>query len=511
MEGLWAPNWTTDPAVWPFRTQLIPSDYQEGNLAQNWEFTDPSTLVVHLRQGVYWQNIAPANGRQFVASDVVYHYDRLLGLGDGFTKPGPYWNSTNFKTMISATANDKYTVTLKFSLTNPELIMDTWLAPGAIQCIECPEAVQQWGNLNDWHHAIGTGPYMMGDYVSGSSTTLVANPNYWGYDERYPQNKLPYISKITYIMIPDNATDLAALRTGKIDLMESQTFQTAQTMKQTNPSIVQISEPAYNALAIEPNVQNAPFNDVRVREAMQMALNLPAIASGYYGGSCSADPSSITSNSMTGWGLPYDQWPQELKDQYAFNKQEAKQLLADAGHPNGFTTTLIADITADSDLMQVVQSYFADVGITMNIQTMDDATFTSYVKTLHKNNALVARPASYLGKTNAPLSMLSSFYTAASPNLSLVSDPVWDAFYNNAAASTTTDKLKQILTQANEYAAEQHFNISLLQPNFSSFYWPWLHGFNAQFLAMASNNPQTVGFYGARYWIDLKLKQSMGY
>ena len=56
-----------------------------------------------------------------------------------------------------------------------------------------PEAVKQWGNLNDWHHAIGTGPFILTDFVAGSSATMVKNPNYWGYDERYPQNKLPYI------------------------------------------------------------------------------------------------------------------------------------------------------------------------------------------------------------------------------------------------------------------------------------------------------------------------------
>ena len=60
-------------------------------MAQSWEFTDPSTFVVHLRQGIHWQNIPPANGREFTAADVVFHYDRMFGLGDGFTKPSPYW------------------------------------------------------------------------------------------------------------------------------------------------------------------------------------------------------------------------------------------------------------------------------------------------------------------------------------------------------------------------------------------------------------------------------------
>jgi len=60
-------------------------------------------------------------------------------------------------------------------------------------CLENPDAVKQWGDVSDWHHAIGTGPFMLKDFVPSSSATLIKNPNYWGHDERHPQNKLPYI------------------------------------------------------------------------------------------------------------------------------------------------------------------------------------------------------------------------------------------------------------------------------------------------------------------------------
>ena len=141
--------------------------------------------------------------------------------------------------------------------------------------IECPEAVKQWGNLNDWHHAIGTGPFILTDFVSGSSATLVKNPNYWGYDERYPQNQLPYVDTLKFLIIPDNATALAAMRTGKIDVMDGMSLQDAQSMKKTNPEILQIPIPGTDATSIDPRNDKAPFNDIRVREAMQMAIDLP--------------------------------------------------------------------------------------------------------------------------------------------------------------------------------------------------------------------------------------------
>ena len=71
---------------------------------------------------------------------------------------------------------------------------------------------------------------------------------------------------------------------------------------------------------------------------------------------------------MTGWGCHINQWPQDLKDQYAYNPTAAKQLLAAAGYPNGFNTDVVADTAADLDLLQIVKSYFAAVGIDMDIQ-----------------------------------------------------------------------------------------------------------------------------------------------
>ena len=112
--------------------------------------------------------------------------------------------------------------------------------------VEEPEAVEKWGNLDDWHHAIGTGPFILKDFVSGISATLVKNPNYWGYDERYPQNKLPYIDTrqgiSSYLM---NAAALAALRAGKIDVIDHISAAQAQEMRKTNPEILQIAHSGF--------------------------------------------------------------------------------------------------------------------------------------------------------------------------------------------------------------------------------------------------------------------------
>jgi len=89
LERLFSDNWTIDPSVFNFVYSFV-QRILSGQLAKSYEFTDPGTLVIQLQQGVHWQNIPPLNGREFVAADVVYHYDRLWGMGDGFTTPSPF-------------------------------------------------------------------------------------------------------------------------------------------------------------------------------------------------------------------------------------------------------------------------------------------------------------------------------------------------------------------------------------------------------------------------------------
>ena len=462
MEELHSNDWTMNPAVYDYKATYRPSDYVKGFLAKDWEFTDPNTYVVHLRQGIHWQNIPPVNGREFTADDVVYHYGRLHGGGAGFTKPSPYWTTVSaWLDLISITADGNYTVVFKWKTPNPESITETLQSTSTGGCIEAREAVQQWGDLSDWHHAIGTGPFILKDFVGGSSATLVKNQNYWGYDERYPQNKLPYIDTLQFLIIADDATALAGLRTGKITVMDQISRQNAQSIQKTNPEILQVLVPYGGTGSIDPRIDAVPFKDIRVRKALQMAINLPEIAESYYGGTAAPYPAALTANSMTGMGWPYDQWPQSLKDEYAYNPTAAKQLLADAGY-SVFHTNVVAQTTSDKDLLLIVKSSFSAIGVDMSITTMDPPSWNAYVLVGRKYDQLASRPTGSLGLQYEPIRQLTKFQTGSMFNYSMVSDPVFDAFYTKAMAATSIDQVKQVLTDANKYVAQQHWAISLL-------------------------------------------------
>ena len=512
MERLVSDDWTLDPAVWDYKTPWHPAKYMKGQLAESWDFPEPGTHVIHLHKGVHWQNIPPACGREFVADDVVFHYNRLYALGGGFTTPSPFRAGISSKDIISVTAADKYTVVFKLKITKPESIMETLHGVGQEPCLENPDSVKKWGDMSDWHHAIGTGPFILKDYVPDSHATLIRNPDYWGYDERYPLNKLPYVEAIKFPIIPDAAEALDALRTGKIDIMGGVSAEVAREIKKTNPEIMQMPIPKPQALTVQPANDKPPFNDIRVRKAMQLAINLQAIATDYYHGTVDPYPSTTTSRDMKGWGFPYDIWPQELRDEYAYNPTLARKLLAEAGYPNGFKTNVVADIEWDMKLLPIVQSYFADIGINMEIRPMEHNPMLTYVE-IERKHELVWREYGPLGHNYSPMGAINRLNSNHEPNWLGIHDPVIDAFWPKALAANSEDDLKPIMKDVNERIARQHFVVCLLQPTSYTLYQPWLKGFNSQChsLWMGMGGPSRLSLYGARFWIDRKLKKSMGY
>ena len=511
MERLVADDWTLDPEIFDYKPLWHPSLYLKGQLAEGWEFTDPSTYVVHLRKGIHWQDISPAMGREFDADDVVFHFNRLYGLGGGFTKPSPFHEAVNaFQDLISVTASDRYTVIFKFKSSNPEFIMESLHEVNLGLNLENPDAVKKWGDVRDWRHAIGTGPYILKNFVPNSSASLIKNTNYWGYDERYPQNKLPYIDTIKYLMIPDDTTALSAMCMGKIDIIDCVSPVQAKAIRKTNPEILQILTPLPPTVSLDPRIDVAPFNDIRVRKAMQMAIDLPTIAKTYYQGLVESYPDTLTSRYMKGWGFPYEDWPQDLKDEYAYNPIETRKLLADAGYPKGFKTNVVADIAGDMDLLKIIKSYFAQVGIDMEIRPMETNDWTAFVMA-RKHDQLVHHPAGHLGHTSSPLRDLNRFQTGSANNYGMVSDPIFDALYAQAKAATNLDEVLRIFRDANEYVARQHIAISVLQPMAYSLCQPWVKGFNAQFGSTwgAAGGPGMLSFYLGRFWIDQNVKKSM--
>ena len=106
---------------------------------------------------------------------------------------------------------------------------------------------------------------------------------------------------------------------------------------------------------------------------------------------------------MTGWGFPWEEWPKDLQDEYSYNPKAARELLVQAGYSKGFKTNIVVDSDADLELIKIIKSYFAQVGIEMEIRITKPADWLDFVRRDHKHDQLAHRTGgSPLGHTSAP-------------------------------------------------------------------------------------------------------------
>jgi ABC-type oligopeptide transport system substrate-binding subunit len=149
----------------------------------------------------------------------------------------------------------------------------------------------------------------------------------------------------------------------------------------------------------------------------------------------------------------------------------------------------------------------------MEIRQMDPVSWTNFVRTGHKQDALAFRSSGSLGMSYQPFRQFIRYQTGYAANYELVADPAFDAFYPQALAATTVDQVKSTLTAADKYLTQQQWVVSLLNPSNFDVYQPWLKGYAGQSFAMAggSSGPMMIGYYASRYWIDQNLKKSLGH
>jgi peptide/nickel transport system substrate-binding protein len=235
-----------------------------------------------------------------------------------------------------------------------------------------------------------------------------------------------------------------------------------------------------------------------------LALDLPEIAKSYYQGLVAPYPAMVTSRIMKGWGFPYEEWPQDLKDEYAYNPIAAKKLLADAGYPHGIKINLAANGSADLKMLQIIKSYFSNIGIDLQIQVIEPDAWNDFTEKGQKADQLIYHAYGPFGHSFDAQRQIGRFRSM---------DAVTDALAVKANAEPDEAEMKQLLRDANERAARQHFAISTLEPQGYALCQPWFKGFSGQIHSVWMNGggPCMASFYLGRFWIDQKLKKSLGY
>ena len=515
-EKLGIPNWGTDRAEYNFVGTILPLFATKGQLAESWETPDDTTIVLNIRKGVHWHDKAPMNGRELTAQDIEYNFHRLLGnklTGTEFSdaEPSAITDIIASVSFESITATDKWTVV--FKLKEPHLGALKAILTGHHNFIMAREVVEQYGDVQDWRNVVGTGPFELTDYVEGSSLTYVKNPDYWGYDEKYPENRLPYVDEIRALISKEKATTLALMRSGKADYIgyvgDSQlsTVDAAVSLQRTNPemNLWPFSYRSENALTF--NTQKSPWNDVRVRRAIQMAIDLETINQTYHQGWADTTPTGHTGKSVIEYITPFDEWPEELKQYYRYDPEGAETLLDEAGYPRGadgvrFQTVYEHYNLFDLDYYQIVMEYLRAIGIGVEVKVVERTPYIAIILE-HRMQGLTS------GSHNVDwccVGPIGQAYSKAGWNPPNVQDPVFDAIYEAAVAATTIEDQKRLVKEADMYIIEKHWWIGGPRVPLFSVTQPWVIGYNGEIDGNVDRHQHV-----ARLWIDSELKKEMGY
>jgi peptide/nickel transport system substrate-binding protein len=473
----------------------IPTHLIRGELAEKWEWQEnPLRLVITLRKGVMFpEKPGVMKSRELVADDVVFSFKRLSS--------SPKATKNYFDYIKDVTAPDKHTVVFEMTEFNAE--WDYRFGYGYYSAI-IPKEVVDAGAAN-WKNVNGTGPFKLTDYVQGNSNTYEKNPDYWDKETiNEKEFKLPYVDKIVYRIIKDEATRITALRTGKLDIMELVRWQDVDTLKKSSPDLKWNKWLATSGTFLSMRVDTKPFDDVRVRRAMNLAINKDEIIKAYYNGN--AEMFAYPQHPEYGaYFQPLNEQPASVQELFKFDPVKAKKLLADAGYPNGFTfKTQVCSCNADHmDLIPLISAYLEQIGVKMEVQTMEYAAFLSAMTT--QTNA-----AGYFmnnGHTNPTTTIRKSFVPHQVWNPSQWNDPKlnarMEAVYKERDESKRQAELRAMTTEMLDNAPY----VWLPTPYNFTAWWPWVKGYEGELRAGAVR----PGPIYARMWLDQDLKKKMGY
>lgn len=465
LEGLWSYDETSGFAA---NSDNIPSSSLKGQLAKSWVW-DPeaATLTVTLRDDVYFQTLDAEydyyGGRQLVANDVKWTYDRLCGLGSGYDTPME--TESNWAGMlsmlVSVEAPDDQTVVFTLN-SGDEVTLENFM----IQFVKI--GGPEWDTLTDeqktdYHYACGTGPYMISEFEAGQRVVLSKNENYYDCDERYPENKLPYLDTITFQYIADSTNVVTQFTSGNLDwfgyraniINDSEAAQIAASGVNYYTIDIASAQPEY--LALKSNA--APFDDIRVRQAMQLAINMEEVHSAYLGLEGDVQLSGLWNPTTTTWST-VDGWDQELVDSYSYNPEKAKELLTEAGYGDGFEfTVVLCGTDNDYDLWTLAQEYWAAIGVTVKFDTVDNFMEAKTVGTDASDPRTTASTG--CGAVNSITAAINQTVDGGWASSLWNGDEDYNALIHGMQAATTLAEQEELALQADEYYASQHWSVNL--------------------------------------------------
>ncbi len=409
-------------------SKIVPS------LAESWEISDDGLeYTFHLRQGVKFHN-----GNDFTAEDVAYTFHRLLTVEGGVNtefidqiKGADELLAGETDTLEGVEVVDDYTI--KVTLKEPFAgFLASISSPGvSIYDSEATEAAgDQFGM--DPAVTVGTGPFEFTSWSFNNQLVLTRNEDYWNGASELPG--------VVIKIIPDTETQSMMFESGELDILDlDYAADSVDRFTETYPDQI-VQGPRVGIVYFTMNFNQEPFQDVRVRKAVQMSIDRQAILDALYGGRGQVEQ-GIFPHGLIGFNPDQE----EIK----YDPEAAKALLAEAGYANGFDMEIAADSSASDTMtmaLEIVSDQLAEVGINAQIKNYDQSTWLETRKAGELGSYMSTWSADY----NDPDNFIYTFFgNEEKTTIRSINYPDTDVMERVAKARTIVDEDERLAEYKN--------------------------------------------------------------
>lgn len=465
---------------------VSPTGEIEPRLAEKWENKDNTVWTFHLRPGVTW-----SDGTAITAQDIVWSWQRLVSpltaspyasypgnmhivngaeIAQGQKAPG----TLGVKAVDDAT--------LEVTLTQPNAAFLAMLAHPSLVPLD-KVLISRYGDK--WtkpEHIVTSGPYKLSQWVVNERIVAERNPRYW-------DNAHTVINKVTYLPISSETADVNRYKAGEIDIVYTVPINQFAQLKKTMGDQLDVS-PQLATYYYEFNTTRPPFNDPRVRRALNMALDKDIIAEKVLGQG--QRPAWLISQPDIGGvklhNPEYASWPREKRI------AEAKKLLSEAGynetHPLVFNLLYNTSESHQRIAIAASSMWKKNLGVEAKLQNQEWKTM---LDAMHTHNFDAVRYA-WIADYDDAATFLNNFRTGDSENTSQYSNPAYDEALRNAAKASDTTARGKFYQQAEDLLGQDVPAIPVYHYVRTHLVKPWVGGFT----------PDKLGYY---YTKDMYIKK----
>jgi len=483
-------------------------DQKTGCLADSWTIPELGTVIFHIREGVYWHNKPPVNGRELTPEDIEYSLKRAM--------TGGYFKM--FYAHLCATVEitvDSQARTVTVTVPIEEWVNMITLFPDYTSIVP-RESIEKYGSQADWRNSLGTGPFMLTDFVPNSSVTFTRNPDYWETDPigEGKGNQLPYLDGVKVLIIVDPSTRMAAFRTGAVDRLILVNYNDAKPLLD-DPKLSAIERVEYTydncyAVFFPTNMAESPFSVKEVRQAMMLAIDHEKIKEQYWQGSGNilSWPLQPTKAYMDAY-VPLEEMPANVQALYGHDVAAAKALLAKTAYPNGFDCSVVCwNWPRMIDILSLYQDMLDDININMSLNIVDYAVYLG----ITRSGNFGANELGYQSDAgNGTYMKMINFRGKNSYNPSHIDEDYSIKEIEDAYAEMITyvgideAAMMRINRELMPWLIEQCYVIPNVSPTNYNMYWPWLKNNYGTYSCGYYNYSGTLKYS----WLDRDLKYEM--